>query len=108
MSRTSPTRSERAPLVTDAIPPNLRRRGVSQRQAFVTVLAGALVLALFASRDTPGWADRLGDAPLAHQTRDFAVAWDAQMARFGLTRPHELLRAAMDSALGWSWTGDSR
>lgn len=103
MSRTSLTYSERAPLVTDAIPPALRRRGGTQRQLFATVLVGALVLALFASRDTPGWAERLGDAPLAHQTRGLAVAWDERMERLGLTRAHELLRAAVQRALDWSW-----
>lgn len=103
MGRTSLTRSERAPLVTDAIPPALCRRGITQRQVFGTLLAGAMVLALFASRDTPGWADRLGDAPLAHEARDLAVTWDARMAQFGLTRPHEFLRAAMQRALDWKW-----
>ena len=58
MRQTSLTRSERAPLVTDAIPPPLRRRGITPRQFLITALAGALTLALFASRDTPGWAER--------------------------------------------------
>ena len=108
MSQTSLTRSGRAPLVTDAIPPALRRRGGTQRQVLATVLAGALVLALFASRDTPGWAERLGDAPLAHQARSLAVGWDERMERLGLTRPHELLRAAMQRALDWKWGDNSR
>jgi hypothetical protein len=108
MSQTPPTRSERAPLVTDAIPPVLRRRGGTQRQVFTTVLVGALVLALFASRDTPGWAERLGDAPLAHQARTLAAAWDERMELLGLIRPHELLRAAMQRALDWKWGDNSR
>jgi hypothetical protein len=102
------TRSERAPLVTDSIPPALRRRGVTQRQVFACCLVGALVLALFASRDTPGWAERLGDAPFAHQLRSIAGDWDETMEELGMIRPHEALRDAMQRVLGWQWGGDSR
>jgi len=97
------TPGERAPLVTDAIPPSLRRGGISPRQVFVCCLAGALLLALFASRDTPGWAERLGDAAYAHRLRDVAGAWDQAMGTLGLTRPHEALRAAMQRFLDWQW-----
>jgi hypothetical protein len=102
------TRSERAPLVTNAIPPALRRRGITPRQVFATCLVGALVLALFASRDTPGWAERLGDAPFAHQLRSIAGGWDETMEELGMTRPHEALRDAIQHLLGWQWGGDSR
>ena len=60
------SRRERAPLVTDAIPPSLRRGGATPRQVLVLCLVGAIVLALFASRDTPGWAERRGDSALDH------------------------------------------
>jgi hypothetical protein len=102
------TRSERAPLVTDAIPPALRRRGIDQRRVFAACLIGALVLALFASRDTPGWAERLGDSSLDHRLRSIASAWDETMEALGFTRPHDALRAAMQRALDWQWGGDNR
>ena len=108
MSRSTLTRSERAPLVTDAIPLPLRRRGVTARQLFATALIGALVLALLASRDTPGWAERLGDSALAHHIRSIVGAWDATMEGLGLTGPHDRLRDAMQHALDWQWRGDSR
>jgi hypothetical protein len=97
------TRSERAPLVTDAIPPPLRRRGASQRQVFAICLIGALVLACFASSDTPGWAERLGDTALDHRLRSIAGSWDEAMAILGLVRPHEVLRDAMTRALDATW-----
>jgi hypothetical protein len=96
-------RDERAPLVTDAIPPALRRRGASQRQVLAICLSGALVLAFFGTRDTPGWAERLGDSWLDHQVRNIAGAWDGAMETLGLTKPHEDLRAAMGRALDWQW-----
>jgi hypothetical protein len=96
-------RGERAPLVTDAIPPSLRRGGATPRQVLAICLAGALVLSLLASRDTPGWADRLGDSAFDHQLRTIAGAWDSAMEQLRLTDPHEALRAAMNRALDWRW-----
>jgi hypothetical protein len=97
------TQSERAPLVTDAIPPTLRRHGDSPRQVFGMCLIAALVLACFASRDTPEWAERLGDTSLDHHLRAIAGAWDGAMEQLGLTKPHEALRAAMHDALDRQW-----
>lgn len=97
------TRRERAPLVTDAIPPSLRRRGATPRQMLAICLIGAVVLAFFASRDTPGWAERLGDSWLDHRLRAIASAWDGAMEALHLTEPHEALRAAMGRALDWQW-----
>jgi hypothetical protein len=97
------THSERAPLVTDAIPPPLRRRGVSQRQVLAICLIGALVLACFASSDTPGWAERLGDTALDHRLRSIAGTWDETMEELGLVRPHEVLRDAMTRARDATW-----
>jgi hypothetical protein len=100
---TTLSRSERAPLVTDAIPPSLRRGGASPRQVLGICLLGALVLALFASRDTPGWAERLGDSWLDHRLRTIAGGWDSAMETLRLTDPHEALRAAMNRALDRQW-----
>ena len=98
-----PSRGERAPLVTDAIPPSLRRRGANQRQVLGICLLGALVLAFFASRDTPGWAERLGDSWFDHGVRNIAGAWDGAMEQLHLTDPHEALRAAMGRILDGQW-----
>jgi len=97
------SRGERAPLVTDAIPPALRRRGITPRQVLFTCLVGALLVALFASRDTPGWAERLGDTALDHRLRDIAGAWDETMEKLGLSMPHDRLRDAMQRALDRQW-----
>jgi hypothetical protein len=109
MTQTAPmTQGERAPLVTDAIPPTLRRRGITQRQVLAACLVGALVVALFASRDTPGWAERRGDTWLDHRVRDIAGVWDTSMETLDLTGPHDRLRDAMGRALDWQWSSDSR
>jgi hypothetical protein len=97
------SRGERAPLVTDAIPPALRRRGITPRQVLFTCLVGALLVALFASRDTPGWAERLGDTALDHRLRDIAGAWDETMEKLGLSMPHDRLRDAIQRALDRQW-----
>jgi hypothetical protein len=94
---------DRAPLVTDAIPPSLRRGGATPRQVLGICLLGALVLAFFASRDTPGWAERLGDSWLDHRVRTIAGAWDSAMEQLHFTDPHEALRAAMGRALDQQW-----
>ncbi|HWB52468.1 MAG TPA: hypothetical protein VG651_25415 [Stellaceae bacterium] len=106
MTQTTLSRGERAPLVTDAIPPRLRRGGAAPRQVLGICLVGALTLALFASRDTPGWAERRGDSWLDHQCRTIAGAWDSAMEQLHLTDPHEALRAAMNRALDWRWSAD--
>ena len=94
---------ERAPLVTDAIPSRLRRGGATPRQMLAICLIGAIVLAFFASRDTPGWAERLGDTWLDHRLRTIAGSWDGAMETLRLTDPHEALRAVMGRALDWQW-----
>jgi len=99
--------SERAPLVTDAIPPSLRRRGITQRQLLAAVLLGALMPALFASHDTPVWTEHLGDSQFVHQLRGAIGSWDDTMERLGLGRPHEILRDAMVRVLNLQWGGDS-
>ena len=97
------SRHEHAPLVTDAIPRSLRRGGVTVRQMLAACLIGAIALALFASSDTPGWAERLGDSALDHRLRGIAGAWDATMERLNFAAPHDQLRDAMQRALGWQW-----
>jgi hypothetical protein len=101
------TRSERAPLVTDAIPPPLRRRGITQRQLLVAVLTGALVLALFASHDTPVWTEHLGDSPFVHRLYGAIVSWNDAMEQAGLGRPHKILRDATVRVLNLQWNGDN-
>ena len=92
-----------APAVPDAIPPAVRRRGGSPRRALAVSLIGAIALALFASRDLPGWADRLDDGRVAGMVRPLAAEWDSAMAALGLTRPHEALRAASRRLLDAAW-----
>ena len=99
---------DRTPFVTDAIPPALRRRGLTASQMFGVCLAGALVLAISASSDTPEWAERLGDTSLDHKLRGIAEAWDDTMQTLGFTRMHATLRDAMRRALDWQWSANSR
>jgi hypothetical protein len=103
MNQTSPTLGERAPLVTDAVPPVLRRRGANPHQVLAICLIGAIALAFFASRDTPGWAERLGDSSLDHRLRDIVGAWDEAMETLEFTIPHDRVRDAMQRALDWQW-----
>lgn len=104
LNQGSMSQRERAPLVTDAIPPTLRCSGATPRQMLAICLIGAMVVAFFASRDTPGWAERLGDSLLDHRVRMIAGAWDGAMETLHLTKPHEKLRAAMGRALDWRWS----
>ena|SRR5436190_20012393 len=92
-----------APVSTDAIPLTLRRRGGTPRQVLAMSLAGAAVLALFASRDLPGWAERLGDGPIADRVRPVVEEWDRVMERVDLTRPHEILRDTIHRLLDARW-----
>ena len=87
----------------DAIPLALRRRGGSPRQVLAIVLIGALVLAIFASRDLSAWLDRLGDGPVLAPLQRAAAQWDGAMARFGLDRPHQTLRDGVRAALDREW-----
>ena len=91
------------PVSADAIPLTLRRRGGTARQVLAMAAIGAIVLALFASPDLPGWADRLGDGPIADAVRPLANGWDRAMARLGLTRPHQALRDAVQRMQEWRW-----
>jgi hypothetical protein len=97
-----------APPVSDAIPPRLRRTGTTSRGVLAMCAIGTLMLALFASRDLPSWSERLADAPGGPAMQRLAADWDEAMARLGLVRPHEALRAAVQRALGWQWSSDSR
>src|ERR1700687_4007657 len=89
-----------APPTADAIPLAWRCRGALPRQVLAMTFVGLLVLALFASRDLPSWAGRLGDGPLAEQALALATEWDEAMESLGLVRPHEALRAWVAWALG--------
>jgi hypothetical protein len=87
----------------DAIPLKLRRRGGRPRQVFALTLAGALVLAVFASHDLATWLDRLGGGPVLEPLQRVAAQWDGAIDKLGLTRPHEALRLAMRRLLDWQW-----
>ena len=87
----------------DAIPLRLRRGSGSPRQVFGLVLIGAIVLALFASRDLTSWLDRLGDGPILAPLQHAAAEWDDLMATLGLVWPHEELRLAIHRLLDWEW-----
>ena len=103
-----PEQPTRAPLVTDAIPPQLRRSGTTPRGVLAMCLVGTLALGLFASRDLPSWVERIADTPSAEPLRRAAAAWDSAMAKLGLTRPHEALRTVIARALEVQWPGAER
>src|SRR5438270_1087127 len=94
---------EPAPTATaptaDAIPLKLRRGGGSPRQVFVLTLVGAIVLAVFASRDLNSWLNRLGDGPIIAPLQHAAAKWDGTMATLGLVQPHEALRRAIQDLI---------
>src|SRR2546423_10298615 len=87
----------------DAIPLRLRRGSGSPRQVFALALIGAIVLALFASRDLSSWLNRLGDGPIIAPLQHAAAEWDDAMATLGLVRPHEALRRAIHDLLDYEW-----
>ena len=87
----------------DAIPLKLRRGGGSPRQVFVLTLIGAIVLALFASRDLSSWLNRLGNGPIIAPLQHAAAEWDDAMATLGLVRPHQALRRAIHDLLDCAW-----
>src|SRR5213592_374767 len=87
----------------DAIPLKLRRGGGTARQVFALVPIGAIVLALFASRDLTSWLNRLGDGPILAPLQHAAAEWDDAMTTLGLVQPHEALRLAIHCLLDWQW-----
>ena len=91
--------------VADAIPHKLRRGGGSPRQVFALVLIGAIVLALFASRDLSSWLNRLGGGPILSPLQHAATEWDETMTTLGLVLPHEELRSTIGRLLDWEWPG---
>jgi hypothetical protein len=95
--------SASAALSADAIPLRLRQRGGAPRQVFALTLVGALVLAVFASRDLSGWLDRMGGGPILEPIQRAAAQWDGAMERLGLVRPHEALRGTIRHLLDWEW-----
>jgi hypothetical protein len=107
LSTISPTPAA-STITADAIPLALRRRGASPRQVLAMTFVGLLVLALFASRDLPSWAGRVGDGPLAERAQALATKWDDAMESLGLVRPHEALRAWVAWALDVKWDSDRR
>jgi hypothetical protein len=93
-----------APAISaDAIPLRLRRQGGTPRQVLAMTVIGAIVLALFASRDFVSWTERLGDTPVVLAAQKIAAEWDQDMAALGLTRPHEVLRDGLRRMLDEQW-----
>ena len=93
----------RAPLVTDAIPPRLRRAGTTPRGMLLMCMVGTLVLGLLASRDLVTWVQRFEVPAINH----LAERWDGTMARLGLVRPHETLRSTVARLVDLGWGGGS-
>ena len=96
-----PEQPPRAQLVTDAIPPRLRRTGTTPRGVLLIYVIGTLVLGLFASRDLVTWTQRFDNPPLNHLVQK----WDGWMADLGLVRPHETLRSTVARLVDLSWGG---
>jgi hypothetical protein len=92
-----------AAISADAIPLRLRRIGGTPRQVFAMTVVGAILLALFASRDLAGWSERLGDGTAALVVQKIVARWDERMASLGLVRPHEMLRDSLRRLLEWQW-----
>lgn len=100
---TRPPRPAPPPAGPDGIPQGARRRTVTPRQALVACALGAVILALLASRDLPGWADRLRDGPLTPVLREVAIGWNDWVARLDLTWPHAALRRAEQRLQALEW-----
>jgi hypothetical protein len=96
-----PEQPPRAPLVTDAIPPRLRRIGTTPRRVLLMCVIGTLVLGIFASRDLVTWVPRFEKPALNH----LAERWDGWMAEAGLVRPHETLRSGVARLVDMGWSG---
>ena len=87
----------------DAIPLAMRRRGGTPLQVLAIAVIGAVVLAMFASRDLASWLDRMGNDPILRPVQHAAVEWDRAMDGLGLTRPAEALREFIRGALDRRW-----
>ncbi|HJU15643.1 MAG TPA: hypothetical protein VJ770_04165 [Stellaceae bacterium] len=87
----------------DTIPIAARRRSASPRQVLAACALGALVLAFFASRDLPSWADGLHDGPLTPLVREIAIGWNDNIAPLGLTRPHRELHRTLSRLRALQW-----
>ena len=102
MSDRAPPGRPRAAPVANAIPLGLRVHGGMPRTVLLLCLIGTIVLGLFACatcRAGPsGSVMRRRCGPCNVRPR----AWDDAMAALGLTRPHQMLRAAVAR---WQETG---
>ena len=98
--RAAPARTASTP---DAIPLALRRHGGTPRQVLAMSVIGTLLLAVFAAPDLSSWLDRMGGGPVLEPLQNAAAQWEATVARFGLTAPHEAIRAGMRRVLEWRW-----
>ena len=98
-----PRISEPPTVSGDAIQPALRRTGGTPRQVLAMSVIGTLLLAVFAAPDLSSWLNRMGGGPILEPIQNAAAEWEAEVARLGLTAPHEAIRAAMRRALEWRW-----
>jgi hypothetical protein len=99
-----PEQPPRAPLVTDAIPPRLRRTGTTPRGVLLMCVIGTLVLGLFASHDLATWSLRFEPMPILAR---LAGQWDDAMRQFGLAAPNDVLRNAVARLVDTGWGGGS-
>ena len=95
-----PEEPPRAPLVTDAIPPRLRRTGATPRGVVLICVIGTLVLGVFASHDLASWTQRIEAMPTLAR---LAGRWDDAMTRLGLAAPNEVLRDAVARLVDLGW-----
>ena len=102
-----PEAPPRAPLVTDAIPPRLRRAGTNPGGVLLMCVIGTLVLGLFASRDLVTWTGRFADNPGGPTAQRLVQKWDGWMASLGLVMPHETLRSTVARLVDMGWGGGS-
>jgi hypothetical protein len=93
----------RSPASRDAIPLRLRQSGGTPRQVLAMTVIGTLLLAVFAAPDLSSWLDRMGGGPILEPLQNAAAEWNAEVARLGLTTPHEAIHAAMGRVLEWRW-----
>ncbi|HVJ53035.1 MAG TPA: hypothetical protein VM689_11255 [Aliidongia sp.] len=84
------------PKITDGIPAGASRN--TPLQLVLMLVIGTALLALFASRSLPTWAEAKGDGTIAMVVDDWAERWADGLERLGLTRPHDVVRRAIRRA----------
>jgi len=88
---------------TDGIPAGAKRRTGSPRQFFATCATAAVVLALFSSADMSSWSERADNQPFAEAAHEIVNLWSEDVARLGLTLPHQALRRTVRRLIELQW-----